>query len=132
MSRECPECGSTDTNPGVLDLDTDLTFCSEGCANDYDGSGNIQTREVDDGVVGDDADPVRIGERFPEWCIDRAKELADAHGSDYWWPFLDTVARQNEMLYGRPFPEKDPARESRRQKAVEHQRVLDAGRFVDG
>jgi hypothetical protein len=68
---------------------------------------------------------------FPDWCIERAKELADAHGADYWWPYLDMVGRENRYLFGDPFPETDPRRESRRREAVEHQRVLDAGRFAD-
>jgi len=41
------------------------------------------------------------------------------------------VMYDNEMLYGEPLPAKDPVKESKRMKAVKHQRVLEPGRFYD-
>lgn len=71
----------------------------------------------------------------PEWCIDRAKEIADLHGSEFWLPYLEVVYRENLALYGDPFPEEDPAvvaERKRRDRVRDRQRVLAPERFVGG
>lgn len=121
MSEECPNCGSTDTNPGIMDIDTGHTYCSQDCANEHDPEPVSELQ--------DHTEPA-----FPEWCIERAKEYADASGSNYWLPWIDYVASENEMLYGHPFPERDPvvvAEERRKQEVRDRQRVLEPERFTN-
>lgn len=66
---------------------------------------------------------------IPKWCIDRAKDVAPT--GDPWFPYLNLVMRENEMMYGDPLPERDPEKEARRRRAVKHQRVLAPERFSD-
>lgn len=69
---------------------------------------------------------------FPQWCIDRAKELAERRDDEQWLAYLDEVAQENIARHGRPWPPKDPEREALRQKAAERQRVIAAERFIGG